>query len=582
MNGRGPYWRIVVLLLFITLVFSCSDKKEPGHIVVSSGKLDFGSSVSTLKFDIYSSADDITWSIAGNPSWISVSETKGLATKENHQIIISVDRKKITSGQHDGKLIITYQGGELIIPLSLFVVNSVPVVAIKSPKNNTQYSVGETIIFSGVGSDLEDGALDSRKFIWRSDKDGNVGEGNDFTRTLSEGQHLISLSVEDVHGATETASIILNIIGLEKDVQGNGHQTSGLIPPRNTTGRDFIDGGAKETRSRTVTLSISAKDETGVTAYFVNDSDVKGNEFTQEQKINEWVWINIDPAVRYKAVVSHLIEHDYTQDAKMYVNVWFMNAKGVISQPVQGSIVLGVNITEQGNVLKAQGAGGSVALPGGGRLSLRHQAGEVVSMFTPASVPPPPAPAVGSGSLSQLSKDDNEDNKNQKRGDANSIYIYGFENGYNGWWVDNGLWEIGMPAGGKPDACFMNTNCAGTVLSGPYSDYIASRLISPAISLPDVETNQRIVLSFIHWYSLHVNDLAKLQIAVETSPENWSKWKTLLVQSGFSRKWNPARIDISKYAGKAVRLGFYLYQPPNTAGVKEGWYIDDFSIAFAR
>ena len=587
MNGRGFYGQLVVLLLLTTVVLSCSDKNESGHIVVSSDKLDFGSSTSMLEFDISSSASDIRWAISGNPSWISVSEKKGLATKVPHQIIISVDRQTISSGLHDSKLIITYQGGELIVTLSLFVVNSVPDVAIRSPKNNTQYSVGQVITFNGVGSDPEDGALDGRKFIWRSDKDGDIGKGNGFTRTLSEGRHLISLSVEDVNGATETTSITLSVIGGKDDAQGNNNQTTGLPVPFNTTGRDFIDGGAQQAHSRTVTLNISAQDGTGVAAYFVNDSDVKGNEFTQEKMKNGWAWVNINPIVRYKAVVTHLVEHDYPQGARMYVNVWFKNAKGVISQPVQGSIVFSGNIAEQGNSLNAQSAGGSVALPSKDGFSSRHQAGEVVSMFTPASDPPPaptspPVPAVGSGSLSQSGKDSNEDDESQGRNDGNAFYSHGFENGYNGWWVDNGLWEVGMPADGKPGACFMSVNCAGTVLSGQYSDYIASRLISPAILLPDVETNQRIVLSFIHWYSLHVNDLAKLQIAVKTSPESWGKWKTLLVQSGFSRKWNPALVDISKYAGKTVRLGFYLYQSPNTAGVKEGWYMDDFSIALSK
>jgi hypothetical protein len=589
-NGRSFYGQLVVLLLLTTLIFSCGDKKEPGHIIVSPGKLDFGSSASTLEFDISSSVDDVSWtfawSLAGDSSWISVSEKNGLATRIPHQIIISVDRQTIPSGQHDGKLIITYQDGELIVPLSLFVVNNVPDVAIRSPKNNTQYSVGQIITFSGVASDPEDGALDSGKFIWRSDKDGNLGEGNDFTRTLGEGRHLISLSVEDVNGAIETTSITLSVIGGKADAQGENNQTADLHAPLNTTGRDFIDGGAQKTRSRTVTLNISAQDETGVVAYFVNDSDVKENEFTQQKNKNSWVWVNINPLVRYKAIVTHLVDNDYPQGARMYINVWFRNAKGVISQSAQDSIVLS-EITGQGNDLRAQSADGSVALPNNESFSSRHQAGEVVSMFTPASVPPsapvsPSVPAVGSGSLSQSGKDDNEDDRGRERKDDNTFYSYGFENGYNGWWVDNGLWEIGLPAEGKPGACFLSSSCAGTVLAGPYSDYIASRLISPVISLPDVETNQRIMLSFIHWYSLHVNDLAKLQIAVETSPENWGKWKTLLVQSGYSRKWNPALVDLSKYAGETVRLGFYLYQPPDAAGVKEGWYIDDFSIALVR
>ena len=587
MNGGGFYGQLVVLLLLTTVIFSCGDKKESGHIIVSSGKLDFGSSVSTLEFDISSSADDVSWTLAGNPSWISVSEKNGLATRIPHQIIISVDRQTISSGQHDGKLIIMYQDGELIVPLSLFVVNNVPDVAIKSPKNNTQYSVGQIITFSGVGSDPEDGALDSGKFIWRSDKDGNLGEGNDFTRTLGEGRHLISLSVEDVNGAIETTSITLSVIGGKADAQGENNQEADLraplntLAPLNTTGRDFIDVGAQKTRSKTVTLNISAQDETEVVAYFVNDSDVKENEFTQQKKENAWAWVNVNPLVRYKAVVTHLVDNDYPQGARMYINVWFRNAKGVISQPAQDSIVLSGNITEQGNDLHAQSADGSVALPGNESFSSRHQAGGVISMFTPASVPPS-ALAVGPGSLSQSGKGSNEDDRGRERKDDNTFYSYGFENGYNGWWVDNGLWEIGLPADGKPGACFMSFSCAGTVLAGPYSDYIASRLISPVISLPSVETNQRIMLSFIHWYSLHVNDLAKLQIVVETSPEKRGKWKTLLVQSGFSRKWNPALVDISKYAGKTVRLGFYLYQSPDTAGVKEGWYIDDFSIALAR
>jgi len=75
-----------------------------------------------------------------------------------------------------------------------------------------------------------------------------------------------------------------------------------------------------------------------------------------------------------------------------------------------------------------------------------------------------------------------------------------FECGWDDWYADRGLWQVGTPTYG-PSTCYSGTQCVGTNLSGNYPDHTDSKLISPTIRLPEFNECETISLDFRHWFS---------------------------------------------------------------------------------
>ena len=68
------------------------------------------------------------------------------------------------------------------------------------------------MILSGSAFDLEELGLDDRALTWESDRDGKLGTGSEvITRTLSAGQHRITLRARDGSGAEGTAAVTITI-----------------------------------------------------------------------------------------------------------------------------------------------------------------------------------------------------------------------------------------------------------------------------------------------------------------------------------------------------------------------------------
>ena len=158
----------------------------------------------------------------------------------------------------------------------------------------------------------------------------------------------------------------------------------------------------------------------------------------------------------------------------------------------------------------------------------------------------------------------------------------GFEGGWGGWRVDYiggqttdfGIWEIGVPTSG-PGAAHSGANCAATVLAGNYPEDRSARLVSPAFAVPTADQLPR--LRFWHWWSIGAHDLAQVQIKVGTNV-----WEALSesIPAGSSVTWLRADIDLAKYAGQAVQLGFHFESHNDYWGssVGPGWYVDDIML----
>jgi len=151
-----------------------------------------------------------------------------------------------------------------------------------------------------------------------------------------------------------------------------------------------------------------------------------------------------------------------------------------------------------------------------------------------------------------------------------------FEKGWAGWTSDDGVWQLGTPSGG-PVGAHSGGTCVGTILSGSYDSYTDSRLVSPTVTLPSVAGDEEVWLRFYQWYRYASGSLGTVQVS-ERTPTGWSGWNTVVTaaQGGAaSSVWSYTGADLTRYAGKTVRIAFY-HQADFFTGA--GWYLDDVEV----
>ena len=164
------------------------------------------------------------------------------------------------------------------------------------------------------------------------------------------------------------------------------------------------------------------------------------------------------------------------------------------------------------------------------------------------------------------------------------IFTEDFESGWGDWYADNGVWEVGIALGG-PGSAYGGMQCAGTVLNGNYPAYTDSRLIYPVpflpgLQLPEVISDEELHLRFWHWFSYSSYDYGYVQIQVQDGSE-WETVPSAIVISGSYTQWTLRDIDLTPYAGKIVKIGFYHTANRDSHGhasESSGWYIDDIEI----
>jgi len=93
------------------------------------------------------------------------------------------------------------------------VAKGPPAAEILHPEPDAHLALGEPILLEGYGYDPDDGNLPDAALQWTSSLDGLLGSGAEIAiDTLSEGSHLISLSVTDSDGNPASAEVTLNVI----------------------------------------------------------------------------------------------------------------------------------------------------------------------------------------------------------------------------------------------------------------------------------------------------------------------------------------------------------------------------------
>jgi hypothetical protein len=140
------------------------------------------------------------------------------------------------------------------------------------------------------------------------------------------------------------------------------------------------------------------------------------------------------------------------------------------------------------------------------------------------------------------------------------------------WVVTAGTWEVGIPTGG-PGSAYRGLHCAATILDGNYEPEVDSRLeMIDTFSVPAADEYPR--LRFWHWYDIGGSDDGEVQIKVGQG--SWERISERYNRNG-GGVWSSPSIDLSPYAGQAVKIGFDFSSDGNPT-VSPGWYIDEVSL----
>lgn len=93
------------------------------------------------------------------------------------------------------------------------VPNREPLVQIRKPNQAITVVTGETVALRGRGYDLDSGRMPDEQLTWSSDRDGELGEGAQFSISdLSVGTHTITLTADDGDGGVNTADVTVTVV----------------------------------------------------------------------------------------------------------------------------------------------------------------------------------------------------------------------------------------------------------------------------------------------------------------------------------------------------------------------------------
>ena len=128
----------------------------------------------------------------------------------------SFSRSDLSSGTHTIRLTATdSQNATDSETVSIGVgvsANERPTASITLPASNSEFTLGESISFQGLGTDPEDGSLTGASLQWFSSRDGLIGTGITFSRNdLSLGTHTIRLIATDSEAASDTAQVSIGV-----------------------------------------------------------------------------------------------------------------------------------------------------------------------------------------------------------------------------------------------------------------------------------------------------------------------------------------------------------------------------------
>lgn len=123
------------------------------------------------------------------------------------QTLFLCDRPELTPGEHLLTVTATDPfGATATTTLTITVINQAPSATITLPEDGALYYADQTIQFSGSAFDWDEQIPDAN-LTWSSSIDGELGTGPAITTSLSQGEHVITLTAVDSLGATGEDSV---------------------------------------------------------------------------------------------------------------------------------------------------------------------------------------------------------------------------------------------------------------------------------------------------------------------------------------------------------------------------------------
>jgi hypothetical protein len=202
-------------------------------------------------------------------------------------------------------------------------VDQAPMATIFSPIDSF-FNEGENIVFSGTGTDAEDGQLTDGALVWTSSMDGSIGNGATLiTGGLTPGDHDITLTATDSNGASFSTVPVLVHVEPTRFLK-IGPQTTGVTDASNAFDGDY-GSAATITTSETEYIHFKAYIGGADTFLFRIKAGVStiGSSLTIEGLTEEDAWqlvsdiaLDTDKTVTVKVVDAQ----DY-KDADGYINL---------------------------------------------------------------------------------------------------------------------------------------------------------------------------------------------------------------------------------------------------------------------
>ncbi|MEE4357604.1 MAG: hypothetical protein V2I97_14155 [Desulfococcaceae bacterium] len=162
----------------------------------------------------WTSAKDETLTVLGTDTSVTVSN---LAKGVHVITLTATDSRGIT-----GKASVT-----------VYIGNEPPLANISNPADGDEYFIGNTVVFNGTGEDPDDGILLGENLVWTSNIDGEIGTGSSLrTNALTEGEHIITLTVTDYTGVSASDAIHILL--------GNALPVAAIATPKKADGENII------------------------------------------------------------------------------------------------------------------------------------------------------------------------------------------------------------------------------------------------------------------------------------------------------------------------------------------------------
>lgn len=166
--------------------------------------------------------DTITWEMETDAGWLGLDTTSGLleGIPSNDDVgLYSVNISAIDD-YGDG----TYRIFELEV---LNPIKDAPTDVVIIAESNYMDG-GDQIVDSSV-TDVDIPFADELTFSWSSNISGEIGEGQSINLSLPAGHHLITLTVTDSYGLSETATMEIEIKPVEEDNRNGGVGSNDLL-----------------------------------------------------------------------------------------------------------------------------------------------------------------------------------------------------------------------------------------------------------------------------------------------------------------------------------------------------------------